>query len=311
MSSPRLPLDLCEEVIDRCAPPQWDALMNIRFWSSTVAESAKALIACALTCRAWVQRSIFCYYSTCLLLEDAESVDRLVGTISRNPGLAVFVRILSVRSGVEDYNRSPPSRQTFSSKYIPFRRTDLARTLQNIETIVYSGRGPWPYPPNAQFPRPIDLCRLIWALEQLQTLHLHKIEFDRILSGGEDPLDPGYETLRKMAMLRPRCQSLKTLMIDRTVSRFQTFPYGYVFGTSLTRWGVSVSIADSQSWRFAEPHSHRSLDGEKSVALIFEEDVAEQTCKRASDLSLYCERRSFGRVPVGDRMHATNVRIER
>ncbi|KAI9067496.1 hypothetical protein FKP32DRAFT_1588603 [Trametes sanguinea] len=77
MFSPRLPLAFCEEVIDHCAPPQWDAFTTAYRWNVYVALSAKTLIASALTCRAWLRRSVFHYYSTCLILEDTKGVDRL------------------------------------------------------------------------------------------------------------------------------------------------------------------------------------------------------------------------------------------
>ncbi|OSC96645.1 hypothetical protein PYCCODRAFT_1262887 [Trametes coccinea BRFM310] len=191
-SVPRtLPLDLCEAIIDRCAPPTWWESWSENQWSESVVRSARTLIACALTCHDWTARSRFNYYSFCVILRDAEDVDRFTDIIRRNPSIADFVRIFTVASSVWADDTSSWSNPGRSGQYVPFARTMLSRQLRNLHTVAYLRNLPWPFPTScnlhiaqyrslstlylcAQFRRPIDLCRLVWALEKLQRLHLYR-----------------------------------------------------------------------------------------------------------------------------------------
>ncbi|OSC97273.1 hypothetical protein PYCCODRAFT_1149565 [Trametes coccinea BRFM310] len=88
-----LPVNLWEEVIDHCVPPPLGFFPNRRRLRHSVVESAVTLLACTLTCREWLARSLFNLYSVCVILEDSKSVDRLVEIITMRPHLALFVRI--------------------------------------------------------------------------------------------------------------------------------------------------------------------------------------------------------------------------
>ncbi|KAL7277681.1 hypothetical protein ACG7TL_008612 [Trametes sanguinea] len=281
-SVPRtLPLDLCEAIIDRCAPPTWWESWSENQWSESVVRSARTLIACALTCHDWTARSRFNYYSFCVILRDAKDVDRFTDIIRRNPSIADFVRIFTVASSVWADDTSSWSNPGRSGQYVPFARTTLSRQLRNLHTVAYLRNLPWPFPTScnlhiaqyrslstlylcAQFRRPIDLCRLVWALEKLQRLHLYRVRFD---SGRKDRLDPGYEQLRSLAARRPRCVFLQALVIDVSlafidwnISDSLTFPYECAFGTSATRFGMPLHASKFRTLlkkaRKAEPVSY-------------------------------------------------------
>ncbi|OSC96352.1 hypothetical protein PYCCODRAFT_90041 [Trametes coccinea BRFM310] len=233
MLIPRLPLELWHVILDYCAPVQVD-ITSLRLFQSPshgggsgerdTPECARTLMACALTCRDWVSRSIYNYYASCVMLRRPEDVERLSDLITKRPHLAALIRILSIEPEHRGFERH---RQ---ASFISFARTRLAQQLTNLHSVVYTGSPStlWPYPtaynlPIAQyrslrtlclsttFRRPVDMCRLVWAVEKLQNLLLPKIRF---ISGWDDPLDPGFEKLQNLAARKPRCTSLETLVLD-------------------------------------------------------------------------------------------------
>ncbi|KAJ2985769.1 hypothetical protein NUW54_g10039 [Trametes sanguinea] len=248
--------------IKRFFPPRFDSndiettgfFANRRRLRHSVVESAATLLACALTCREWLPRSIFNLYSVCVVLEDSKSVDRLVDLMAVRPHLAGFVRILWVSP--EEF-RSPRNLLGLPlEQYIPFARAELVHKLRNLHTIAYLGRFRWPYPGScnlriaqyrslrtlyldSRFPSPVEMFRLIWTLEGLRHLHLHRARFDSC-PDASGSLGPAYERLQYLAVRRPRCKSLESLMIDWDSSGVPAgVPYESAFGTSVLRLGLS------------------------------------------------------------------------
>ncbi|KAI9065008.1 hypothetical protein FKP32DRAFT_540742 [Trametes sanguinea] len=248
---PVLSVDLWEEVIDFCVPPLLGFFANRRRLRHSVVESAATLLACALTCREWLPRSIFNLYSVCVVLEDSRSVDRLVDIMTVRPHLAGFVRILWISP--EEF-RSPRSRLSFPlEQYIPFARAELVHKLRNLHTIAYLGRFRWPCPGScnlhiaqyrslrtlyldSRFPSPVEMFRLVWTLEGLRHLHLHRARLDSCPDGS---LVPACQRLQDLAARRPRCKSLESLMIDWDSSGVPNIPYESAFGTSVRQLGLS------------------------------------------------------------------------
>ncbi|OSC97276.1 hypothetical protein PYCCODRAFT_1149908 [Trametes coccinea BRFM310] len=222
----RLPKELWEHIIDHCVPPSLDLYSEKQDLRYSIFESSITFLACALTCRDWLARSLVNLYSVCIILEDYKSVDRLVEIITMRPHFAPFVRTLWVSPEAFIYPGSHLGHPV--EQYIPFVRTELIHRLTNLHTIAYLGPYWWPYPAvynlhiaryrslktlylACWFRSPTEMFRLIWTLEKLQDLHLHSVQFDVY---PQDSLDPTYERLRNLAIQRPRCKSLESLMIN-------------------------------------------------------------------------------------------------
>ena len=143
----RLPIELCELIIDCVRDPQalpWWARLQLVFqirWhakSPTDLEQAHlhTLRACALTCSSWLPRARANLFHT-VVFEDQEDVDRFVCSIAENHRLADFVRELVV---------------DFAGGYVPFAQGTLVKTLRRVRTVVFPllGVSTWHYPPRHQ-----------------------------------------------------------------------------------------------------------------------------------------------------------------
>ena len=100
MSSWRLPLEVCEDIIDHI-PPRHILTSPVIFGIAGEPQSSRHLTyrrdlyACALTCRSWVPRArikLFCY----VLLNSPKSGQAFVRTISVSPELGRYIRCLSI-----------------------------------------------------------------------------------------------------------------------------------------------------------------------------------------------------------------------
>ncbi|KAJ3014307.1 hypothetical protein NUW54_g1339 [Trametes sanguinea] len=316
--SPRLPMDLCEDIIDLCAAPTVYPIVEDYLLWHYLPEAAKTLKACALTCHDWLPRSIYSYYAGCITFQDTKDVDRLIAVIARHPCVASFVRILWVQSmGLVARSRLHAYMDDVGeSVYVAFARTDLVQNLKNLHTIVYHGASQWPYPTfyNLHFARypslttlrlssafrtPLDLCRLVWALDKLQALHLHNVRFDPRLY---DEQDPAYARLESLAARKPRCTSLRALFLEAPVtlckfgrdpfssaplhqwdpSDTPMFPYECAFGTSVVRLAVTYP---SPHVRPSGPIAPRSREYEYISRLASLEELTVLVRRVGSDRS--------------------------
>ena len=143
----RLPIELCELIIDRVRDPQalpWWARLQLVFQIRWHAESPTdlerahlhTLRACALTCSSWLPRARANLFHT-VVFEDQEDVDRFVCSIAENRRLADLVRELVV---------------DFTGGYVPFAQGTLVRNLRRVRTVVFPllGVSTWHYPPRHQ-----------------------------------------------------------------------------------------------------------------------------------------------------------------
>ncbi|KAI0329492.1 hypothetical protein GY45DRAFT_864100 [Cubamyces sp. BRFM 1775] len=81
MENSKLPIDICELVIDSMAL-DWNPYSDPPCF----------LLACALTCKAWTPRSLYALYSTVYL--DAKSVAKFIECLVEFPARAAWVREL-------------------------------------------------------------------------------------------------------------------------------------------------------------------------------------------------------------------------
>ncbi|RPD76872.1 hypothetical protein L226DRAFT_611289 [Lentinus tigrinus ALCF2SS1-7] len=212
MENCRLPLELCELVIDNIprSHPWWEGhggydLPSYRVKFTTI-------------CSAWLPRALRILYHTPVLTEP-QQLELFVHTITRRPPLADMVYELVI-------DPSDPR------KYIPFLRHTLVKRLRHLTTLIlgFPSRMVWVYPPRyhllvAQFPitelaihyrqflssfRTVwfETFRLIWSLRHLRKLHL-----DMQLDTVPDLTDT--DVHRLAAIRRPwACANLKTLVLD-------------------------------------------------------------------------------------------------
>ena len=120
----RLPIELCELIIDRVRDPQalpwWARLQlvfQIRWHAGSPSDLERAhlhtLRACALTCSSWLPRARANLFHTAVF-EDQKDVDRFVCSIAENRLLADLVRELVV---------------DFAGGYVPFAQGSLVRNV--------------------------------------------------------------------------------------------------------------------------------------------------------------------------------------
>lgn len=82
MENSRLPIEVCERVIDECFYFDWRP-------------DRKTLRACALTCSDWLPRSRYNLYHG-LYLKDSKSAGSIVDTLTGRPELAEHVRLINI-----------------------------------------------------------------------------------------------------------------------------------------------------------------------------------------------------------------------
>lgn len=163
MSILRLPDEVCEEIIDNCR-----SFLDGGDWAPE--ESYQVLLACSLTCQAWLPRSRLRLYSV-LLFRHHRDVGSLLETVTAHPFLADLPRTMCIHS---------------TQEYIPFADPELTQKLPRIRTLWLIVN--WAhYPPKYEAMveqysiiqlyigfRPMDtnqLFRLVYALPNLRQLH--------------------------------------------------------------------------------------------------------------------------------------------
>ncbi|KAI0357996.1 hypothetical protein OH77DRAFT_1474701, partial [Trametes cingulata] len=176
MEGSRLPIDLCEKLIDHCysEPCRANLLLNK---GEDPRSSWRTLFNCALTCRAWLTRSRFNLY-TAVILRRPQDIDTFTNTIALHPFLAEFVRVLMVTN----YNEP-------GNVYFPFARIELVRNMRCLQSLLMNTHYTRTYPPPHRrliarypittlsisvdsFPTPIAFCRFLWAFTRLERLRL-------------------------------------------------------------------------------------------------------------------------------------------
>ncbi|KAJ3477429.1 hypothetical protein NLI96_g10472 [Meripilus lineatus] len=99
MQSCKLPIEVCERVIDNLALPAHNP--TILDYDKAV-EAVSTLYACSLVCRDWVPRSQH-HLIRCVTLRTTRGADAFLSTIARHPHRAQSVQFLGI------YPRPPPS----------------------------------------------------------------------------------------------------------------------------------------------------------------------------------------------------------
>ncbi|KAI0325271.1 hypothetical protein GY45DRAFT_259818 [Cubamyces sp. BRFM 1775] len=221
---PRLPLDVCAEVIDLLVPP-FDPLGIQMRWGILDRIAYRTLPACCLVCWDWLGCARLVLYRHVLFTHPGD-VDVFLDAIAAHPFLGSCVRALSIDTG----KRSDNGGHT----YIPFARTDLVRKLPRLEVLTYHTHDTaLSYPSNysfllTQFPittltlcracdSAYELCRLIRGLTNLRCLRLVDMFSLRPRSGSWDN-NSNWRNMRNLDTLaarRPRCRSLRVLDLVR------------------------------------------------------------------------------------------------
>ena len=210
MSNVRLPLELCELIIDFIREPR---LWPKRSFNDAPSQALSHFLACAVVCSAWLPRARRHLYYRIAFTRQPQ-VELLIRSIKENPPLADIVRevVLSPR------------------EYIPFVHATLIRRLRHLHTLVYelptlgTNSGEWPYPPSyhlliTQFPLTelavrysfgplakkawFEMFRLIWSLRSLESLYLELCHLPDLTDS---------ELQRLTAILRPT--RIKSLVIE-------------------------------------------------------------------------------------------------
>ncbi|KAI0651049.1 hypothetical protein C8Q79DRAFT_931175 [Trametes meyenii] len=210
---------------------------------NNITSSYDALRGCCLTSPSWLPRSRQNLYST-VLLQSYQQVNSFLDTVRSQPFLASLVRSL----GFSDKGPRNPDREKHS--FVPFGRSELARRLPNIHTLMLDLD--WrQYPPkycmlSALYPvtelylgvqselkELAHLIRVMWAFSDLQIIRLYeRYGWDSV--PWKTWSDADTVNLEQAAQRRACCRSLRTLEIagPNLVSSL-TFPPTLVFGTSV------------------------------------------------------------------------------
>ena len=111
MNDSRLPIEICEHIIDFCREPPDNS------WFSRT--SYHTLRQTALVCSAWLPRSrLNLFYE--VFLRDASNVDLLLRTLQETPHFADMVVRLTIRG---------------DDRYVPFARMPLPLLLKNCAAL--------------------------------------------------------------------------------------------------------------------------------------------------------------------------------
>ncbi|KAI0659491.1 hypothetical protein C8Q70DRAFT_112890 [Cubamyces menziesii] len=224
---PRLPLDVCAEVIQSLVP-SFDALGIQMRWGILDRTSYRTLPACCLVCRDWLGCARRVLYRHVLFTHPGD-VEIFLDTLRTYPFLGQLVRALSVDTGRVSSNGG--------YTYIPFARTDLVRKLPRLEVLTYHTSETALsrlYPSNYSFlltqfsittltlcsacDTPFELCRLIWGLTNLRCLRLVDM-FSALrpqtIAWNNHSFWQNMRNLQELSAKRPRCRSLKMLDLVR------------------------------------------------------------------------------------------------
>ncbi|RPD64356.1 hypothetical protein L226DRAFT_569796 [Lentinus tigrinus ALCF2SS1-7] len=228
MEHSRLPIELCELVIDLVREP-------LPWWRrhELLQESTpRQFVKYTLVCFHWLPRARFLLYHT-VAFESPVQVELFKRSITENPSLVDNVRELKLdpRSDIA---------------YIPV--VLLMRCLPYLRTLIwnFARQNAWAYPPRhhslvarlpitdlaIRYPHAasnrttwMETFRLIWSLDSLQRLHL----FNWV------PLDVTLSDMQQLNAIRPlrACANLKTVVLEG--KDFFNFLPERVFGVSVTK----------------------------------------------------------------------------
>lgn len=86
MENSRLPIDVCEEVVDMIKTD----IADYDIFNKRLRRPYRTLLACALACKKWQSRSQYNIFRS-VVFNDTKQVDLLIRTLRDNPGLASVV----------------------------------------------------------------------------------------------------------------------------------------------------------------------------------------------------------------------------
>ncbi|KAI0770950.1 hypothetical protein BD413DRAFT_613478 [Trametes elegans] len=241
MQTCRLPVEVCEAVIDAIRP-------DFDNWFDFDTES-HALWACALTCRAWRPRAQLVLW-TSVFLQHHERIPPFVAVVQRSPArLAPCVRTLCVHP--------------FSSGPVPLRL--FAPALPALRVCAFEGVPCMAFPPRAArmrmrafaalvelrmsrcgFQCVGDLCDLVWACARLERLTV----LDCTYAQPPEARFSEADALRIAGMRRrpDACAKLARLKLFGHPFDHPAAPPGSVFGSAVTEFEmVYFDLASSIS----------------------------------------------------------------
>jgi len=124
MQQCRLPIEICEQIIDECAYDRYGDRGKVR--------ELAALRVCALTCKAWLPRGLTRLYHTMLLYGDDRTRNAVQWLRERTGRLAIHVRVLRNLTsyiGSDQRDLSPPF------YLVPRLLAPLKQTILGIDTV--------------------------------------------------------------------------------------------------------------------------------------------------------------------------------
>lgn len=210
MENSRLPIEVCERVIDECFDFDWPDRETLR--------------ACALTCSDWLPRSRYNLYHE-LRIQDSEAAGSIVDTFTARPELAEHVRVICMLC----YYHYVPCTQVLSLPSLKkcqrlemnifpldgfpprYEQNCLFPLLTKFESVVELGFTIWS---TASF---IGIFHVIWAMPQLLRCNLYHADTLTLAASSLD-------NLKKTALkIKPRLH-LTTLVLDSGVSSQHEHP---------------------------------------------------------------------------------------
>ncbi|TFK84244.1 hypothetical protein K466DRAFT_602165 [Polyporus arcularius HHB13444] len=132
-ASPRLPVELCERVID--------AVYD--FYYQFVVGSLVTLSRCALVCRAWRPRAQMVLFDF-VLVRDTDALHRLAALLDEAPRLRRYVRRLALRG----YLHIPASTVVLFPTILRLRLPNLTHVY--LQEIMPAEKADYPLPPNVK-----------------------------------------------------------------------------------------------------------------------------------------------------------------
>ena len=171
MNNSRLPIDVCEQIIDTCRGSRFP------WWRDDIYQT---WCRSALVCYAWRPRSQYNLLRE-VVFERASQVALLIRTLLDRPHLAKLVRTIGV---------SPLHANPVPAQYIPFAQTPLPQLLENCATLhlirtawdhyppIYADTGLYPWQNITHFSVTLtpftatSIWRYVWSLPMLRNLDL-------------------------------------------------------------------------------------------------------------------------------------------
>ncbi|RDX50016.1 hypothetical protein OH76DRAFT_476588 [Lentinus brumalis] len=254
MQHSRLPLELCEQVIDCIwkTHPWWDRhqlVHRIPIYVGASEDPLRDLRACGWTCSAWYPRARFHIYHTVTFNHDHQ-VELFMRSVFETPHLADLVHELIVYMP-QDTN-------------IPFARGVLSTKLLRLRTVVFplsSVHRVWLYPPHhhnlvTQFPLTdlvFDLSpynnsmlvyalRIIWSLRDLRSLTMMLIGGAPVGQGNDSLVSRIRSLRRSWSCAKLKVLTLQGVFLQQTMAILPESP----FGTTVEH--LAVPFGDPSSW---------------------------------------------------------------